>query len=85
MLLYLSITGIVLSAILFYFNVRNFPSVVFLALFFFTMSLNGLIQYALLYSDSVVAIGVLYVNFSFAPFLTGPMLYFYTRSSVIQC
>jgi len=82
MLLYLSITGIVLSAILFYFNVRNFPSVVFLALFFFTMSLNGLIQYALLYSDSVVAIGVLYVNFSFAPFLTGPMLYFYTRSKL---
>ncbi len=82
MLLYLSITGVVLSAMLFYFNLRKYPSVVFLSLFFFTMSLNGLIQYAVLYSDSVVAIGVLYVNFSFAPFLTGPMLYFYTRSKL---
>ena len=82
MLLYLSITGIVLSLILFYYNVRKHPSVVFLALFFFTMSLNGLIQYALLYSDSVLVIGIFYVNFSFAPFLAGPMLYFYTRSKL---
>ena len=82
MLLYLSITGIVLSAILFYFNLRKYPSVVFLSLFFFTMSVNGLIQYALLYSDSEMAICILYVNFSFAPFLTGPMLYFYTRSKL---
>ena len=80
MLLYLSITGVVLSAILFYFNIRKHPSVVFLSLFFFTMSLNGLIQYALLYSDSVQVISILYVNVSFAPFLTGPMLYFYIRS-----
>lgn len=80
MLLFLSITGFVLSFLLLYFNAKKFRSSVYLSLFFFFNSLYLLIFYALYFSGSVVFISILYINFGFLTYLTGPALYFYFRS-----
>lgn len=80
MLLFLSLTGFVLSFLLLYFNARKFGSSVYLSLFFFFNSLYLLVFYALYFSKSVVFISVLYINFGFLGYLTGPALYFYLRS-----
>ena len=80
LLLFLSSTGILLSVILLYFNARNYRSSVYLGLFFFTLSVYGFIEYALIYSRSVLFIGVMYINFGFLSYLTGPMIYWYFRS-----
>lgn len=80
MLLFLSLTGIFLSVLLLYHNARKFPSAVYLGLFFFLVSLYGLIQYALMYSGSVFLIAIFLLNPAFLTYLTGPMLFFYVRS-----
>jgi len=80
MLLFLSITGIILSFILVYFNARKFRSSLFLGGFFFLISIYGLIQHALLYSKSVVFISIMYTNVAFSAYLIGPMIYWYVRS-----
>jgi len=54
MLLYLSITGIVLALILLYFNASRYKSSIYIGVFFFVISLNGLNQFALLYSKTVI-------------------------------
>lgn len=82
MLLYLSITGIALSLILLYFNARRYKSSIYLGIFFFLISLYGINQYALLYSDSIVFVALLYSNVTFLHYLIGPMLYFYVRSVI---
>ncbi|MEI7422897.1 MAG: helix-turn-helix domain-containing protein [Prolixibacteraceae bacterium] len=82
MLLYLSITGISLSLILFYFNARNYKSSIYLSIFFFLISLYGINQYALLYSGSVQLVSLIYTNITFLHYLIGPMLYFYIRSII---
>jgi hypothetical protein len=80
MLKFLSITGLLLSAILLYFKARKFRPTLFLGLFFFMISLYGLNQYALLHSNSVFLIAVIATNFTFIFYLIGPMLYWYIRS-----
>lgn len=80
MLIYLSITGIILSVILLYFNARSFKSSIYLGIFFFVVSLYGINQYALLYSKSVLLTAAIITNISFTAYLIGPMLYLYIRS-----
>ncbi|MEI6679536.1 MAG: helix-turn-helix domain-containing protein [Mariniphaga sp.] len=82
MLLYLSITGLILSFILLIFNVRKFRSIIYLGLFFLVVSLYGINQYVLLYSKSVVLVALIATNISFASYLIGPMLYWYIRSTL---
>jgi len=80
MLIFLSLTGIFLSVILLYFNVRKFASSIYLGVFFFLISLYGLIQYSILYSESKYLVAFFLFNFGFLTYLTGPMLYLYFRS-----
>ena len=80
MLLFLSLTGILLSIILLYHNARKYPSTVYLALFFFAISTYSFIQYVMLYSKSEVLVSLFYLNIGFLTYLIGPALYFYTRS-----
>ncbi len=80
MLLYLSVNGIILSALLLYFNGRKFPSTIYLSLFFFSICLYGVIQYAMLYSKSVFLNAIFLIHFSFILYLTGPAIYLYIRS-----
>ena len=83
MLLFLSISGILLSAILLYFNARNNRSTIYLGLFFLLLSLYSLYQYILLYSKSVTLISLFLFNIAIVSspvYLIGPMLYWYIRT-----
>lgn len=83
MLLFFSILGIFLSVILLSFNARKLTATLYLAGFFFLISLYVLSQYGLLYSKSVFLVTVLLVLFPmvFPPlYLPGPMLFWYIRS-----
>lgn len=69
-----------MSVLLLYFNARKFPSAIFLGAYFFLISLYGFIEYALIYSGSVLMVSLTYIHFSFLAYLIGPLLYFYVRS-----
>ncbi len=80
MILPLSLLGIFLSVILLYFNARNYKSSIYLSIFFLTISIYGLIQYAVLYSKSVFLVSIVFINIGFLSYLIGPMFYWYIRS-----
>lgn len=80
MLAFLSITGIFLSVILLFFNNRKNPSTIYLALFFFSISIYCFIQYVMLYSKSEFLVSIFFLNIGFLTYLIGPTLYLYTRS-----
>lgn len=84
MLLFLSITGIVLSIILLYFNVKKYTSSVYLGSFFLLISLYGFVQHSLFYSDSLFLVSLTYINFAFLTYLIGPALYWYVRSLLMD-
>ena len=75
MLLYFSLTGILLSIIFLYFNARRYASSIYVGVFFFLLSLYGITQYAILYSKSVFFVAVSFTNSVFLLYLIGPMLY----------
>ncbi len=80
MLVYLSVTGIILSIILLLFNGWKFRSSIFLSFFFLAVSMYVINEYAVLYSKSVFFVSLITVNITFASYLIGPMLYWYIRS-----
>lgn len=83
MLLTLSILAAFLSAIILYFNARRYPSVIFLSLFFFLISLYTLYDYIFLYSHNAKLISAVIwlLPFLVAPFyIAGPILLLYMRS-----
>ncbi len=80
MTIFFSITGLVLSSILLYFNARRYPSSIYLGLFFFLISLYAFIYEIIAFSKSAVLISIVYQHFGFPTYLIGPVLYFYIRS-----
>jgi AraC-like DNA-binding protein len=82
MLLYLSILGLLLSTILFFFNAKTYRSSVYLSGFFFLVSFYSLTVYILFYSKSVFLVSIFYINTTFTGYLIGPMLYWYIRSII---
>lgn len=52
----------------------------YLGIFFMLISLYGLIQYVIFFSESVVLVGIFFTNAGFPTYLTGPALYIYMRS-----
>lgn len=80
MLLFLSLTGIILSIILLVFNARKYPSSLYLGGFFFLVSLYSFVDYALFYSKSVFLASICLAQFAFLTYLIGPMLFWYVRS-----
>ncbi len=80
MLALLSIIGILLSALLLFFNARKNPSTIYLVLFFFAISTYCFLQYVTLYSKSEILVSIFFLNIGFLTYLIGPALYFYTRS-----
>jgi AraC-like DNA-binding protein len=84
MLLFFSITGIILSVILIYFNARKYTSAIYLGGFFFLVSLYGITQYVLFYSKSAFLVSIFFLNTGFLSYLTGPVLYFYFRSVLVD-
>ena len=79
MQLFLSLSGIILSAILLYFNARNNKSTIYLGIFFLLAGLYSFSYYALLNSGSVTFAAVVLVNSGIIPFIIGPSLYFFIR------
>ena len=79
MQLYLSLLGIILSAIHLYFKARNNKSTIFPGIFFLLAGLYSFSYYALLNSGSVAFAAVVLVNSGILPFLIGPALYFFIR------
>jgi AraC-like DNA-binding protein len=80
MLIYLSLSGILLSVILYFRGARLNRSSAYLAGFFFLVSLYSFFIYALFYSKSVTLVSLAFVNATSITFLIGPMIYWYTRS-----
>jgi AraC-like DNA-binding protein len=80
MILYIALTGLILSSILLYFNARTYRSALYLGLFFFLISLYTVIFETIFYSRSVKLISIVYLHFGFPTYLIGPALYFYIRS-----
>jgi AraC-like DNA-binding protein len=72
--------GILLSAILIYYNARDYKSSVYLGTFFLLVSAYGITQYLLFYSDSIVLISIVVFYTGFLPYLVGPALFLYVRS-----
>jgi AraC-like DNA-binding protein len=83
MFLLISVLGILLAAILIFFNYRKNKSTIYLGVFFLLVCLYCLYQYIMLYSKSQVLVRILLFHIShtsFLLYLTGPMLYWYIRS-----
>ena len=80
MLLSFSFFGFIFSAILLFFNAKRNASSIYLAAFFFLVSLYSFIEYAVVYSKSVPLVAAIFINVGFLSYLTGPMLYWYFRS-----
>jgi len=80
MLLFLSLLGALLSILLFYYNYRKSPSSIYLSLFFLLVSFYALHHHIFIYTHSIFWICILYVNTTSVFYLTGPMVFFYTRS-----
>lgn len=82
MLLYLSLSGVLLSVLLIYYNARKYKASVYLGLFFLLVSFYSFHHYIFIYTKSAFWVGVLYVNTTSVFYLTGPMCYFYIRSVI---
>ncbi|NML23872.1 AraC family transcriptional regulator [Pseudoflavitalea sp. G-6-1-2] len=80
MLLYLSLSGALLSLLLLYFNAREFRSSIYLGIFFLLVSFYSFHHYIFIYARDPFWIAVLYVNTTSVFYLTGAMGYFYVRS-----
>ena len=80
MQLVFSIIGIVLSAILLYFNARSNKPTIYLGIFFILVSIYSFIHYAIFSSGSLTLIASMLVNSGFLTYLIGPSLFLYIRS-----
>ncbi len=82
MIYFISLFGISLPVILLYFNLRKYPSVIYLSGFFLMISLYGITQYVFVKAESVPLVRFFTIHFGFAGYLVGPMLYLYVRSVI---
>lgn len=83
MLLVLTVLGVLISSLLIWFNVRRYPSSVYLGLFFLNVSIYGMYQYVLGRSGSAPLIAfflALIPIFASIFYLIGPLFYWYFRS-----
>lgn len=80
--LFLSLTGIILSAILLYFNARNNKSTIYLGIFFLLAGLYGTAHFFLFNSHSATVGAIVLTVSGFIPFLIGQSLYLYIRSTL---
>ncbi len=80
MLLYVSLFGIFLSLLLLYYNAKNYHNIIYLGIYFFLVSLYGVNQYVIMWSESVFWISIFQTNFTCFYYLIGPLSYLYIRS-----
>jgi len=80
MLLFLSLTGIILSVILLVFNAGRYISSRYLGGFFLLISLNALTFHVFIDSFSVPILAIFFVHPDSLMYLAGPLLFLYIRS-----
>ena len=82
MLLYISLTTILLSLLLLFFNWRKQASTVYLSLAFIFLSAYGITHYLIVYGDSAFWLAIFYNHPSPLYLLIGPLLFFYVRGTL---
>ena len=82
MLLYLSIFGFFVAALLFLNSRKKFTGNYYLVGFYMINSLNSLAIYSTFFGDSAHLVAVVQINFMSVFYLAGPFMYFYVRSLV---
>lgn len=80
MQLFISIAGILLSAILLWFNARNNRSAIYLGVFFILASISSFHRYVVNFSESVTLVSIFLINFSFVYYILGQSIFIYIRS-----
>jgi AraC-like DNA-binding protein len=80
MLLFLSLSGTILSLILLVFNAKRYKSSRYLGGFFFLVSVYALHHYVFVDSHSVLSLTIFFVHPGFLFYLIGPSLFWYVRS-----
>jgi AraC-like DNA-binding protein len=65
-------------------SARTYPATIYLAVYFLLVSLYALNQYAILYSNSVALVSIVYTNITFLFYLIGPVGYWYVRSILTE-
>ena len=82
MILIFSLLMMLLTCILFFFNYKVNKSAIYLFSFLLLLSLYGLLHYYIILSQSIVGIAVMYGHFMPVFYLIGPLLFFYTKSTL---
>jgi AraC-like DNA-binding protein len=85
MLLFISLSGILVSVILVCFNIKDYKPAIYLGLFFFGLSMYALSVYVLVFSKSVDLISFFLIHdviFGTLIYLAGPALFWYIRSLI---
>ena len=82
MLLYLSISTLILSLLLAYNNYSINKNSIFLSALLVLVSISGLIHYYVLFSESEIGIAFFYTHFMPLLYLQGPLLYFYVSGTL---
>lgn len=82
MLLFSSLTTIILSLILILFNYRINKNALFLAFFFIIFSLYAFVHFATVHGENAFLLALMYNHFTPVMLLTGPFLLFYVRGTL---
>lgn len=82
MLLYISVSTVLLSLLLLYNNWKTNKNAVFLSLFLICSSIYGIAHYFVLYGKSPFWLAIFYNHFTPLMLLLGPLLLFYVRGTL---
>jgi AraC-like DNA-binding protein len=82
MLLYITLTTLILALILFLNNFKKNKNAVFIALFFIVVSIYSITHYFLVFGKSPFWLAVFYYHFTPLYLLLGPLLLFYVRGTL---
>lgn len=82
MLFYFSLLILVLCIVMFTYNSKVNRAILYLLGFLIPISLYGILHHLFLFNESAYKLAIINVQFLPIYYLTGPMLYFYVRSTI---
>ena len=84
MILYISITTLILALVITVFNYRINKTSLYLAGFLVPLSLTGILHYFSVFHPSPIGLAYVYGHFIPIYYLSGPMIFFYVRGTLID-
>ena len=84
MILYISITTLILALVITLYNYQINKTSLYLAGFLVPLSLTGILHYFCIFHDSPVGLAFVYGHFIPIYYLSGPMIFFYVRGTLID-